>query len=330
MATHDLTQLQEKWSAFYKDELPRLAKTRGDSQPKWPVVLDHCFARIILDNAVGEDRPWMERVRAPATKHMSSQQLQAALDLGQKIANGEADLNKLNQRSLELRGKSGPKRKHAEPDRDTTLNVAKKQKKGPSTGDIRSHFFSDSPKTETPRTTSPPPEILQARNTIAALKDLTAFRRFALVLLTYIPRGRYSTYGAMSSYITAHHHKCSARAIGNAMRNNPFAPTVPCHRVLAHDGRIGGFNGDWGEQGKHAAEKKRLLAAEGVTFDSGGKVVGKPYKDFQHDAEIATWYDRLLAAKSKYCMTNLYFTYICSGSTRCNGVYRFKPQLLTG
>lgn len=165
MATHDLTQLQEKWSAFYKNELPRLAKARGDSQPEWPVVQDHCFARIILDNAVGEDRPWMERVRAPATKHMSRQQLEAALDLGRKIASGEADLNKLNQRSLELRGKSSSKRKHAEPDGDATQNLAKKQKKGPSTEDIRSHFFSDSPKMETPKTTSPPAEILQARNT---------------------------------------------------------------------------------------------------------------------------------------------------------------------
>ncbi|KAF2090128.1 DNA binding methylated-DNA--cysteine S-methyltransferase, partial [Saccharata proteae CBS 121410] len=110
--------------------------------------------------------------------------------------------------------------------------------------------------------------------------DLTPFRKFVLILLTYIPRGRYSTYGAMSSYISRNHQKCSARAIGNAMRNNPYAPIVPCHRVLAHDGKIGGFGGEWGEQGKHAAEKKRLLAEEGVAFSSTGKAVGKPFENF--------------------------------------------------
>jgi methylated-DNA-[protein]-cysteine S-methyltransferase len=84
----------------------------------------------------------------------------------------------------------------------------------------------------------------------------------------------------MSDYITATSHKTCARAVGNAMRNNPFAPEVPCHRILSSDGSIGGFGGHWGEEGKFAGKKKELLGEEGVKFDSKGKVKGQPFRDF--------------------------------------------------
>ena len=64
------------------------------------------------------------------------------------------------------------------------------------------------------------------------------------------------------------------------MRNNPFAPEVPCHRVLAADGTLGGFGGHWGEDGKFANKKHELLHAEGVRFDSRGKVKGPPFREF--------------------------------------------------
>lgn len=65
------------------------------------------------------------------------------------------------------------------------------------------------------------------------------------------------------------------------MRNNPFAPRVPCHRVVAADKGLGGFGGDWGKDGKHAEEKVRLLRGEGVIVDMGkGKVEGKVWKGF--------------------------------------------------
>ncbi|GME22194.1 Methylated-DNA--protein-cysteine methyltransferase [Neofusicoccum parvum] len=303
-----LSDLQEQWSTLYKQELPRLAKARDKAQPKWPVHLDHCFARIILDNAVGKDKPWMDRVSAPATRNMSAAQLQAALDLGHSITAGTANLDELNQRSLSLRGKGGPKRKRSEQTSEAAANedqssrpAVKKPKSVATAGeDIRSHFFSGRPKTQpSAHPPRPSPELLQARDTVASSTDLTPFRRFVLILLTFVPRGRHTSYGAMSSYITAYHHKCSARAIGNAMRNNPFAPTVPCHRVLAHDGRIGGFCGDWGEQGKHAVEKKKLLADEGVRFDGGGKVVGKPFTDFHRDEEVKVWYEQILGSDKK-------------------------------
>jgi methylated-DNA-[protein]-cysteine S-methyltransferase len=51
----------------------------------------------------------------------------------------------------------------------------------------------------------------------------------------------------------------AARAVGQALGKNPFAPIVPCHRVLAAGGRIGGFSAPGG-----ATTKRRMLAIEGA------------------------------------------------------------------
>ncbi len=59
------------------------------------------------------------------------------------------------------------------------------------------------------------------------------------------------------------------------MRVNPFAPEVPCHRVIASDGFVGGFKGDWEKapSGINQTEKLRLLKEEGVEFTPEGKLV---------------------------------------------------------
>jgi methylated-DNA-[protein]-cysteine S-methyltransferase len=55
-----------------------------------------------------------------------------------------------------------------------------------------------------------------------------------------------------------------------ALRRNPEAPRIPCHRVVRNDGSIGGF---FGENDPFATAKKRaLLKAEGVAFDASGRV----------------------------------------------------------
>lgn len=59
----------------------------------------------------------------------------------------------------------------------------------------------------------------------------------------------------------------SPRAIGQALRTNPFAPQVPCHRVIANDLSPGGFNGR--TSGAALAKKLRLLATEGIVFKNG-------------------------------------------------------------
>ena len=56
----------------------------------------------------------------------------------------------------------------------------------------------------------------------------------------------------------------SPRAVGGALRRNPFAPRVPCHRVVAAGGAaLGGFSGTWGAT-PETARKLRMLLEEGV------------------------------------------------------------------
>jgi methylated-DNA-[protein]-cysteine S-methyltransferase len=71
-----------------------------------------------------------------------------------------------------------------------------------------------------------------------------------------IPPGQTRTYGALAAEVGA---AKAARAVGRAIGANPFAIVVPCHRVMAHNGRLGGFSAYGG-----IATKARLLALEGV------------------------------------------------------------------
>jgi len=335
-ATTNHHNLQDHWKSLYGLQLPTFAKRRDPIQPHWPVVLDHCFARIVLDNAVGIDRPWAEVVKAPATKNMSLEQLRAAISLGWAILTGTKDLVELNERSLALRGKTSKveKKRKAVAEAGADMgNVVKKNRKGemadiwasfvpadamekktiPTTSANDTAVLEPNPSpslsldAQTKHATSDDPEVsalTTIRTRIATDHSLTPFRKHVLTLLTQVPRGRYTTYKALSEAIssttppttttkalskpanTVRVHapippKTScARAVGSAMRNNPFAPTVPCHRVLAADGKIGGFGGDWGDDGRFATEKRRLLREEGVKFDGRGKVVGPVFVGF--------------------------------------------------
>lgn len=69
------------------------------------------------------------------------------------------------------------------------------------------------------------------------------------------------------------------------MRTNPFAPEVPCHRVLAADGSLGGYKGEWRVSkakgnGSFCDEKMLRLKEEGVEFDESGKVRGVCFTEF--------------------------------------------------
>ncbi len=84
--------------------------------------------------------------------------------------------------------------------------------------------------------------------------------------LATVPAGKVTTYKhlAHAAGTTAY------RAIGQFMRANPFAPQVPCHRVVASDGSLGGFQGQ--TQGEALEHKIALLKSEGVVV-AKGKVV---------------------------------------------------------
>lgn len=285
----DLEELKERWRYLYHEYLPALAKARDPAQKHWTVQLDHCFARIVLDNAIGIDTPWTGKLKSPAIKNMTASQFQTAIELAEKLVKGEENLEDLDQKSLQLRGKEKTKKRKADDAKSTSS-----PSKGPKKDATVSSYFLPSPKSpakkkendEGSNNDAPKQDLEDEVDIPAQLKriedsNITAFRKQTLSLLCQIPRGRYSTYGAMSDWISQNSHKTCARAVGNAMRNNPFAPEVPCHRILAGDGSLGGFHGSWGEDGKYAKQKHDLLQQEGVRFDSKNKVKGPPFRDFK-------------------------------------------------
>jgi len=73
-------------------------------------------------------------------------------------------------------------------------------------------------------------------------------------LCRQVPAGRVTTYADLAS---AAGSPGAARAVGNAMRNNPDVPATPCHRVVASDGRLHGYLSG-------LDRKAALLRAEGV------------------------------------------------------------------
>jgi O-6-methylguanine DNA methyltransferase len=82
-------------------------------------------------------------------------------------------------------------------------------------------------------------------------------------LMDRIPRGKVTTYGQIARKLKTKAY----RAVGNACRNNPYAPRVPCHRVVRSDGTIGGFGGK--TSGKTVEEKTLLLREENVEVRNG-------------------------------------------------------------
>lgn len=84
---------------------------------------------------------------------------------------------------------------------------------------------------------------------------ITEFQRKVYLALLDIPRGETVTYRQLAERIGCR----SPQAVGQALRRNPFAPDVPCHRVVAADGSLGGYCGE--RQGK-MIERKRLLLQE--------------------------------------------------------------------
>jgi len=87
------------------------------------------------------------------------------------------------------------------------------------------------------------------------------FFRKIWLLAAEIPYGTITSYGELAREAG---NPRAARAVGGAMRNNPILLYVPCHRVVAGNGSLGGFGGDV-NCGK-VIFKKKLLALEGIYF----------------------------------------------------------------
>jgi methylated-DNA-[protein]-cysteine S-methyltransferase len=116
---------------------------------------------------------------------------------------------------------------------------------------------------------APPPGVRHALDRIVALlegrrSDLSTvaldmdgvppFHRRVYELARTIPPGKTLSYGEIAAQLGA---RGAARAVGQALGHNPFPIVVPCHRVLAAGGRIGGFSAHGG-----VATKRHMLAIE--------------------------------------------------------------------
>jgi methylated-DNA-[protein]-cysteine S-methyltransferase len=121
------------------------------------------------------------------------------------------------------------------------------------------------------RETAPPAGVQRALDRITALlrgeqSDLSAipldmenvpdFNRRVYEVARTVPPGATITYGEIAARLG---DPLDARAVGEAMGRNPFAIVVPCHRVVAANGKMGGFSANGG-----VATKQRMLIIEGA------------------------------------------------------------------
>ena len=86
------------------------------------------------------------------------------------------------------------------------------------------------------------------------MKSYTPFQQAVWHACMKIPKGQTRSYGWVAEQIGK---PGAARAVGSALGKNPFAPIVPCHRVIKSDGTLGGFSAPGG-----LASKLRLLIKE--------------------------------------------------------------------
>jgi len=142
---------------------------------------------------------------------------------------------------------------------------------------------------------APPPEVQRAIDRIVALlrgeasdlsnialdmDEVPAFHRRVYEAARNIPPGMTLSYGDIAARAGA---PGAARAVGQALGRNPFPIIVPCHRVLAAGGKIGGFSAQGG-----IATKRRMLAIEGAQLNGAATplLVGDNVLGFDADLAI--------------------------------------------
>lgn len=99
--------------------------------------------------------------------------------------------------------------------------------------------------------------------TAAQRQAVTPFQARVYEALLQVQKGRVTTYKELGAVIDC----TSSQAIGQALKRNPFAPVVPCHRVVKSDRTLGGFGGTFAK----APAKKTMLEEEGITFHQNKK-----------------------------------------------------------
>lgn len=161
----------------------------------------------------------------------------------------------------------------------------------------------------------PPPDVQRAVDGIVGLLrgekiDLTAialdmtgvppFHRQVYEAARTVPPGSTTTYGEIARRLAAP----DARGVGQALAQNPFSVVVPCHRVLAADGKLGGFSARGG-----VATKIRLLTIEGAMaapaptlFDGDGAFGFDPAAAIAHLRSVDLRLARTIDAVGPFAM----------------------------
>ena len=94
------------------------------------------------------------------------------------------------------------------------------------------------------------------------LADRPSWDRRVLEAVAAIPWGGTASYGQIARRIGSPR---ASRAVGGALGRNPVMFLIPCHRVIASDGTLGGWGGDrWGDRTHRLQTKRDLLLREGV------------------------------------------------------------------
>ena len=86
--------------------------------------------------------------------------------------------------------------------------------------------------------------------------QITEFQNKVYAIVKKVPKGKTTTYNAIAKKLNS-----SPRAVGQALKRNPYAPIVPCHRVIMSNGKIGGYAGS---NPKNIKKKIELLKKEGA------------------------------------------------------------------
>jgi methylated-DNA-[protein]-cysteine S-methyltransferase len=94
----------------------------------------------------------------------------------------------------------------------------------------------------------------------------TPFQSRVYLAVCQVPAGQVTTYKHIATHISCK----SSQAVGQALKRNPWAPAVPCHRVVASDLTMGGFFGVT-KPGAKMDQKITLLRQEGVRFQNNGQ-----------------------------------------------------------
>ena len=129
----------------------------------------------------------------------------------------------------------------------------------------RKYYLWPSPRLQVKQNLYPPNSglcfLISEENSILRNMKLTLFQKKVYNFVKAIPKGKTATYKEVALGIG---YPKAYRAVGNALNKNPFAPVVPCHRVIKSDGKPGGFA--WGTR-----KKLQLLRGELQSIASRGR-----------------------------------------------------------